>query len=142
MWAQEQRADVRHHAVMTARTALGQWWQAELGPSWWEILADPGTRADALWQAAGAMVLAIEPIMEQAGSDHGRCGELQRERDFFAGQAEALRDQLERLLAERRDTAAAISVVDTGEREREPFALSTSQAPAWSAGHVFGEAAH
>jgi hypothetical protein len=140
MWAQEQRADVRHHAVMTARTALGQWWQAELGPSWWEILADPGTRADALWQAAGAMVLAIEPIMEQAGSDHGRCGELQRERDFFAGQAEALRDQLERLLAERRETApVSVGATDTGEPER--FALSGGQAPAWSAGHVFGDAA-
>ena len=120
---------------MTARTALGQWWQAELGPSWWEILADPGTRADALWQAAGAMVLAIEPIMEQAGSDHGRCGELQRERDFFAGQAEALRDQLGRLLAERSAHA--------GEHERavEPLALAGGQAPSWSTGHVFGDAA-
>ena len=126
---------MRHHAVMTARTALGQWWQAELGPSWWEILADPGTRADALWQAAGAMVLAIEPIMEQAGSDHGRCGELQRERDFFAGQAEALRDQLGRLLAEWRTPA--------GEHERvaEPLALAGGQAPSWSAGHAFGDAA-
>ena len=55
------------------------------------------------------MVLAIEPIMEQAGSDHGRCGELQRERDFFAGQAEALRDQLERLLQRLAAEAAPTS---------------------------------
>jgi hypothetical protein len=101
MCAQQHRADVRHHAVMTARTALGQWWQSELGPSWWEILADPGTRADALWQAAGAIVLAVEPIIELSGGDDPHCGQLQRERDFFAGQAEALRSQLERLLAER-----------------------------------------
>jgi len=101
MCAQQHRADVRHHAVMTARTALGQWWQSELGPSWWEILADPGTRADALWQAAGAIVLAVEPILELTNGDEVNIGQIQRERDFFAGQAEALRSQLERLLAER-----------------------------------------
>jgi hypothetical protein len=100
MCAQQHRADVRHHAVMTARTALGQWWQSELGPSWWEILADPGTRADALWQAAGAIVLAVEPILDLTPDDQN-VGQIQRERDFFAGQAEALRSQLERLLAER-----------------------------------------
>jgi len=101
MCAQEHRADVRQHAVGTARTALGQWWQGELGASWWEILADPGTRADALWQAAAALVQAVEPIMEHGCHDLMRCDELQRERDFFAGQAEALRAQVERLMAER-----------------------------------------
>ena len=101
MCAQEHRADVRQHAVTTARTALGQWWQSELGQSWWEILADPGTRADALWSAAAVLVQAVEPIMEAAFHDTMRCGELQRERDFFAGQAEAMRVQLERVLTER-----------------------------------------
>jgi hypothetical protein len=101
MCAQEHRADVRQHAIGTARTALGQWWQSELGPSWWEILADPGTRADALWRAAAVLVQAVEPIMEEGCHDAIRCGELQRERDFFAGQAEAMRTQLERVLAER-----------------------------------------
>src|SRR5919199_2701412 len=97
----QHRADVRHHAVTTARTALGEWWQSQLGASWWELLADPGTRADALWQAAGTVVLAVEPILETPPEDNPHCGQLQRERDFFAGQVEALRAQLERLLADR-----------------------------------------
>ena len=100
MSVQQHRADVRQHAVMTARTALGEWWQSQLGPSWWEILADPGTRADALWQAAGAIVIAVEPILDLTPDDDD-LGQIQRERDFFAGQAEALRLQLERLIEKR-----------------------------------------
>jgi hypothetical protein len=129
MCAQEHFADVRHHAVMSARNALGQWWEQELGAEWWEILADPGTRADALWRASGAMVLAVEPIMEPLPSTQVQCSELQRERDFYAGQFEALRDQLGRLLAER----------DGQAEQRRALALTAGQAPAWSSGRVFGD---
>ena len=97
---QRQDDDVRQHAVATARTALGQWWQGQLGPAWRETLEDPAARADALWQAAGVVVLAVQPILEPAAHDL-RCEQLQRERDFFAGQVEALRAQLERLLSDR-----------------------------------------
>jgi len=96
----QQRADLRQHAIATARTALGDWWRVQLGPSWWELLADPGTRADALWQAANAVVVAVEPILGVAAADDPHTGQLQRERDFFAGQADALRSQIERLLGE------------------------------------------
>jgi hypothetical protein len=97
-----QRADVRQHAITTARTALGDWWRTRLGPSWGELLADPGTRADALWQAAGAVVVAVEPILGAAAADDPHTAQLLRERDFFAGQAEALRSQIERLLGDWR----------------------------------------
>jgi hypothetical protein len=117
----QQRADLRQHAITTARTALGDWWRIQLGQSWWELLADPGTRADALWQAANAVVVAVEPILGAAAADDPHTGQLQRERDFFAGQADALRSQIERLLGEWRAAAdVTLAVEPGGEVATEP----------------------